>query len=116
MSFETASVDGKRKRIERVGGKTKKEALEKGVQALNEYNNTGQHFEPSNISVADFLDYYIDNRSKLNNAYNTQIRNVSSIETQLKPHFGHYRLSQLSTATIRNLLIKICIGTCEIYD
>ena len=34
-SFEVASVDGKRKRIERVGGKTKKEALENGIEAFN---------------------------------------------------------------------------------
>ncbi|MBQ1994262.1 MAG: site-specific integrase [Lachnospiraceae bacterium] len=103
-SFEVASVDGKRKRIERVGGKTKKEALEKGIEALNEYNNSGQHFEPTLVSVADFLDYYMDNYSKLNNAYNTQLRNISSIENHLKPALGVYRLSQLGTATIQSFV------------
>ena len=56
-SFECAPVNGKRKRIERLGGRTKKDALKKGIQALNEYNYSGQHFEATTISVADFLDY-----------------------------------------------------------
>lgn len=117
-SFEAASVDGKRKRIERVGGKTKKEALEKGIQALNEYNNSGQHFEPSSVSVADFLDYYTDNHAKLNLAYNTQCRNVSAIENHLKPNFGQYRLANLKTATIQEyvnskLIAGFAKSTCE---
>lgn len=103
-SFEVASVDGKRKRIERVGGKTKKEALEKGIEALNEYNNSGQHFEPTSISVADFLDYYIDNYCKINNKYTTQVVNVNVIEKHLKPSLGAYRLSALNTATIQEFI------------
>lgn len=103
-SFEAASIDGKRKRIERVGGKTKKEALEKGVQALNEYNNSGQHFEPASVSVADFLDYYMDNYCKINNKYNTQVGNISVIEKHLKPAFGVYKLSALGTAAIQEFV------------
>lgn len=103
-SFEAANIDGKRKRIERVGGKTKKEALEKGIQALNEYNNAGQHFEPATISVSDFLDYYMDNYSKMNDRYNTQVQHVSVIENYLKPQFGMYRLNSLGTATIQEFV------------
>ncbi|MBP3604756.1 MAG: site-specific integrase [Lachnospiraceae bacterium] len=103
-SFEAASIDGKRKRIERVGGKTKKEALEKGIQALSEYNNSGQHFEPASVSVADFLDYYMDNYCKINNKYNTQVGNISAIEKHLKPAFGVYKLSSLGTAAIQEFV------------
>lgn len=106
--FEAAQVDGKRKRIERVGGKTKKEALEKGIKALNEYNNSGQHFEPTQVSVADWLDYYQDNYAKLNQAYNTQTRNVSVMENYLKPKFGQYKLANLKTATIQEF-INYCL-------
>lgn len=110
-SFECAPVDGKRKRIERVGGKTKKEALEKGIQALNEYNNSGQHFEVSTVSVADFLDYYMENYNKINNKYNTQVGNMIVIENHLKPTFGSYRLSALSTAAIQEFINdKFIIG------
>ncbi len=39
-SFEASSVEGKRKRIERVGGRTKKEAEAALRKALEEYSNT----------------------------------------------------------------------------
>lgn len=58
--FEAAKVDGKRKHISKSGFRTKKEALEAGTKALAEYNNAGLHFEPSEISVSDYLDYYFD--------------------------------------------------------
>lgn len=103
-SFEAATVDGKRNRIERVGGKTKKEALEKGIQALNEYNNSGQHYEPKSVSVADFLDYYLDNDCLINNKYNTIMNHQRNIENYLKPKFGAYRLSSLSVATIQEFI------------
>ena len=103
-SFECAPINGKRKRIERVGGKTKKDALEKGIQALNEYNYSGQYFKATTISVSDFLDYYIENYSKINNKYNTQISNINAIEKHLKPKLGAYRLSALNTATVQELI------------
>lgn len=103
-SFEVASVDGKRKRIERVGGVKKGDALAKGIQALNEYNNSGQHFEPSTVSVADFLDYYTDNNSMINNRYNTLLGYIGVIEKHLKPRFGNYRLASLTAATIQEFI------------
>ncbi|WP_304270190.1 Arm DNA-binding domain-containing protein [Phascolarctobacterium succinatutens] len=54
--FEAASVDGKRKRVSKSGFKTKKEAVEAGTRALAEYNESGQTFNLSSISVADYLD------------------------------------------------------------
>lgn len=68
------------------------------------YNNSGQHFEASAVSVADFLDYYMDNYSKINNKYNTQLGNLSTIERHLKPNFGAYRLSALGTAAIQEFI------------
>ena len=103
-SFEAAHISGKRKRIERVGGATKREALEKGVQALSEYNNSGQYFEPVTISVSDFLDYYIENYSKLNDKYNTIQSYICSINNHLKPAFGSYRLASLCTAAIQQFV------------
>ena len=105
-SFEVASVDGKRKRIERVGGTRKSDALAKGIQALNEYNNAGQHFEPSTISVADFLDIYMEQHSLVNNRYNTLLGYTGVIETHLKPVFGSYRLSALTVGVIQEFITK----------
>lgn len=44
-SFEIAKSDGKRKRIERVGGSTKKEAQLALAKAISEYSETGKTFK-----------------------------------------------------------------------
>ena len=59
-SFEAASVEGKRKRIERVGGNTKAEAYEAMREAMKQYEN-GDVIKLSNISVADYFDYWFTN-------------------------------------------------------
>ena len=48
-SFELSSHDGKRRRIERVGGRTKKEANDALLAALSEYKTSGQVFIESDI-------------------------------------------------------------------
>ena len=94
--FEGAKVDGKRKHISKAGFKTKKEAEIAGTKALAEYNNAGLHFEPSNMSYADYLDYWFDNYVKVSCKYNTQIAYTGIIENHLKPALGMYRLKSLT--------------------
>jgi hypothetical protein len=71
-SFEAANIDGKRKRIERVGGDTKKEAEAALRNALQQYNNAGLHFEPAEVSLSDYFDYWMDNYVKVECRENTQ--------------------------------------------
>lgn len=99
--FEAAKVDGKRKHISKSGFRTKKEALEAGTKALAEYNNAGLHFEPTEISVSDYLDYYFDQYVKINLKYNTQLNKLSIFENHLKPHFGNYKLKALNASIIQ---------------
>ena len=58
--FEAGKVDGKRKKIERKGGNTKKEALEALRNALNEFNNTGTFLDETNMSFSYHLDYWVN--------------------------------------------------------
>lgn len=99
--FEAAKVDGKRKHISKSGFRTKKEALEAGTKALAEYNTAGLHFEPTEISVSDYLDYYFDQYIKINLKYNTQLNKLSIFENHLKPHFGNYKLKALNASRIQ---------------
>lgn len=99
--FEAAKVDGKRKHISKAGFRTKKEALEAGTKALAEYNNAGLHFEPTEISVSDYLDYYFDQYVKINLKYNTQLNKVSIFENHIKPHFGNYKLKALNASVLQ---------------
>lgn len=99
--FEGAKIDGKRKQISKGGFRTKKECLEAGTKALAEYNHSGLNFEPSEISVHDYLDYWFDNYCKLELKYNTQVGYIGIIENHLKPTFGHYKLRALNSIAIQ---------------
>lgn len=53
----------------------------------------------------------MENYNKINNKYNTQVGNMIVIENHLKPAFGSYRLSALSTAAIQEFINdKFIIG------
>lgn len=99
--FEAAPVNGKRKSISKSGFRTKKEALEAGAKALAEYNNSGLHFEPAEISVADYLDYWFEQYVMVNLKYNTQRNYTDLIQKHLKPRFGHYKLKALNSSAIQ---------------
>ena len=105
--FEAAKVDGKRKHISKSGFRTKKEALEAGTKALAEYNNAGLHFEPTEISVSDYLDYYFEQYVKINLKYNTQLNKLGIYENHLKPHFGNYKLKALNASIIQEYANKL---------
>lgn len=103
-SFEASSVDGKRKRIERVGGKTKKEAEAELRKALTEYENAGLHFEPSEMSFSDYLDYWFENYVLTNCKANTQNGYGLIIENHLKPSLGSYKLKALTPSVLQEFI------------
>lgn len=103
-AFEAARVNGKRNRIERVGGKTKAEAERKLALAIVEYEKSGQHFEPSKMSVADFLDYWLENYVKMNCKYNTLTNYEAIIRNHLKPAIGNYKLKSLTSSRLQEFI------------
>jgi integrase len=105
-SFEAANVNGKRIRVERVGGSTKKEAERSLNAALHEYHNSGLLFEPSEVSVSDYLHYWIDNYAKVNCKPNTIISYSRIVNKHLIPALGFYKLKTLTPATLQELINK----------
>ncbi|WP_163468531.1 tyrosine-type recombinase/integrase [Fusobacterium sp. IOR10] len=103
-SFEAAVVDGKRKRIERVGGKTKKEAERALAKALSEYSNN-ENISPNKISFGDYLDYWYKNYVELNCKYNTQISYLNLIKA-VKLELGYYKLKDLNTLAVQTFINK----------
>ena len=97
----------RRIKVERVGGRTKKEAEAALAKALNEYNNSGQVFTPSEITVAEFLDQWYEQFCKMNLKYNTQLNYGGIIENHLKPAFGRYKLKSLKAASIQDYVNKL---------
>ena len=100
--FDTAKINGERNKIEKGGFRTQKEAMDARAAAITEYNNTGRTFSPSDISVADYLDYWLENAIKKNidhgYTYNTYRDYESKVRLHLKPAFGTYKLSSFQYA------------------
>lgn len=99
--FDLGKIDGKRKKKEKGGFRTKKEAEQALTAAMNEYNNAGTVFEASNITVSDYLDQWYDLHCKLNLKYNTQVGYLQIIENHLKPKFGIYKLKAINSTILQ---------------
>lgn len=102
--FEAASIDGKRKHISKSGFRTKKEALEAGAKALAEYNNCGETFTPSEISVSDYLNLWFKQYCIPNFKKSTLGTYRSILDVYLIPHLGSYKLKALTPSTIQNFI------------
>lgn len=100
--FDTAKINGERNKIEKGGFRTQKEAIAARTAAMAEYNNSGRIFSPSDMSVSDYLDYWLENAIKKNidhgYSYNTYTDYESKIRLHLKPALGIYKLSSFQYA------------------
>ena len=105
--FELAKVDGKRRYASKAGFKTKEEAEKAGNLALAEYLRAGKHFEPSEMSVADYLDYWLNNYCVVNLADNTVSGYSNIVKNHLKPRIGHYMLKSIDVMTLQNMINDI---------
>lgn len=108
--FDMGKVDGKRKRKEKGGFRTKKEAEDALTKALNEFNNCGSVIDESNISVADYFDYWYKEYVLVNLKYNTQNAYRIIINGHIKPDLGVYKLKALTPSTLQEFLNKKSIN------
>lgn len=99
-SFEVARIDGKRKRVYKSGFRTKGEAAKAGTEALNEYMNSGIAFRPTDSSVADFLEEWLDNVSKTKRL-NTFLNYKLLCDNHIIPNFGKYKMNAISTLSLQ---------------
>ncbi|MFC4782498.1 tyrosine-type recombinase/integrase [Eubacterium multiforme] len=104
--FDLGKINGKRKRKEKGGFKTKTEAQKALREAINDYEKSGSIVEESNISVSDYLDYWFEEYVMVNCKYNTQQTYKRIIEKHLKPSLGTYKLRLLSPASLQEFINK----------
>ncbi|HHV03555.1 MAG TPA: site-specific integrase [Bacteroidales bacterium] len=102
--FDLGKVDGKRKKVERVGGSTKREAEAALRKALQEYENAGLFFEPSDISVADYMDYWLKNYVEMNCKFNTIDGYTRIVNNHIKPAIGSYKLKSITPAVLQQFM------------
>ena len=91
---------GKRKQKWYSGFKTKKEA-EKALADIIAKIEKGEYFEPANITVAQYLDYWLDTYAKINVAPSTY-RRYTEFAAHIKSHnIGKIILPKLKPAHIQ---------------
>ena len=103
--FEIAKVAGKRKYISKSGFKTKNEALMAGMKAYDEYINGG-NTKDSQMSYADYLDYWMKEYFEINYKYSTAKRYKESF-SNIKKELGNYKLSVLTPYILNQTLLKL---------
>lgn len=103
--FEIAKVDGKRKYISKSGFKTKNEALMTGMKAYDEYINGG-NTKDSQMSYADYLDYWMKEYFEINYKYSTAKRYKEAF-SNIKKELGNYKLSVLTPYILNQTLLKL---------
>lgn len=106
-AFEIASIDGKRKRKTKSGFKTKREAREAGKIAQQAYENVGLPVEPSEMSVADFLNLWIEKDCKLSCKDVTVKGYEKKIRLYIKPALGEYRLRSITKEILQSFITKM---------
>ena len=99
----TENVKG-RKRVVFALRKKQKQHL---PRLWNEYNNAGAVFEPTEITVADYLNQWFDLYCKTNLKYNTQVGYLRIIQGHLIPKFGVYRLKAITPAILQEYAVEL---------
>ncbi|KAB8126940.1 site-specific integrase [Gracilibacillus oryzae] len=96
--FDVGKIDGKRKKIERkaIGAEDKADAERILRQAIAEYENTGIFFEPSETTLHDYLDFWMNEHVELNLKHNTVENYRGVINNHIKPNLGLKKLRSLT--------------------
>lgn len=105
-SFDLGKVNGKRKRKEKGGFKTKTEAQKALREAINEYERCGSVVQESDITFSDYLDYWYKEYVLINCKHNTQVYYKRSIENHLKPALGAFKIKNLSPSVLQEFINK----------
>lgn len=99
--FDLGQVNGKRKKKEKGGFKTRKEAERALTQAMAEYNAAGSIFEASEITLADFVNEWFELYCKPNLKYNTQLHYLQVMRNHWLPKLGGYKLKSLTPSILQ---------------
>ncbi|GGJ86338.1 site-specific integrase [Lentibacillus kapialis] len=103
--FDLSTVDGKRKRIERkTSASTKTEAEKVLRKKLAEYDNEGVFFEPSDTSVHDYFQFWIEEYVEINLKYYTVMNYKGIVKNHINPALGDLKLRSLTPETLQKFI------------
>lgn len=93
--------NGKRRRKEKGGFQTKSECESALRLAIYQFENGNKMVDESNISVAQYMNYWYEKYVLLNTRYRTQERYEGIIRIHINPHLGHYKLKNITSAILQ---------------
>lgn len=93
-----------RKRVERVGGRTKKEAAQAYARALAELTTDGAFIEPTTMTVDEYFASWLDGEVDRTARANTARAYRSIYRTHIAPVIGGRRLRDIRPRTLQTLL------------
>ncbi|MGU8243190.1 tyrosine-type recombinase/integrase [Clostridium perfringens] len=102
--FNIGVVDGKTKKKEKGGFRTKAEAEAALRQAIKEFEACGEVFEATELSVKDYFNYWFKNYVKVNCKLATQTYYRRILDNHIFPYFNEYKLKQLKPAALQKFL------------
>lgn len=102
--LELAKINGKRQQVERIGGRTKDEAIAAMNKAINEFESTGTLPVNSSISTADYLEHWYSNYVLIELKLNTQKNYRGMLDKHIIPAIGRYFLKDIKAATLQEFL------------
>lgn len=105
--IELAKVDGKRQQKSKGGFKTKAEALRAGRDALKEYESCGELIIPSEISVSDLFDKWMEEYGKTDLQQLTAEGYNKKIRLYIKPVIGMYKAKSITRNILQDLITNM---------
>ncbi len=103
-SFDLGIIEGKRKRKEKGGFRTKSECEKALRVALSEFEQNGSIFTASEIYFNDYLDSWYDNYVLINCKFGTADYYGRIINLHLKPYFKEMKLKQITPVILQKFL------------
>jgi len=104
--FELGKVNGKRNKHEKVakGATTKAEAESILRKKMIEYENAGILFTPDEITLHDFLDFWLKEYVDLKLEPNTYYNYEGTINKHILPHLGKYKIKSLTPHVLQQFI------------
>ena len=106
-SFEIGKINGKRKRMSKGGFRTKKECLEAGTQAKAQYDSEGMVFKPSELTLHDYMDEWLEDYAKKNCKSSTVSTYERCIRLKIKPYFGTIKLKSVTPKMCQDFIYHL---------
>lgn len=105
--FEIANMKGERRWLTKRGFTSKAEALKEGREAQRNYESVGEIISPTNMSYADYLDFWIKTDCEVDLKTNTVEGYKKRIENYIKPRIGKYYLKSLKRENFQDFLVNM---------